>query len=373
MNKKFIPLASPNISEEAINSVTSVLKSGMLVQGKVVNQLEGRICEYLGVPHCSAVSNGTSSLHLGLLALGVSAGDEVIIPALSYVATANVVELIGAKPVFVDVTKDFTIDTELIEEKISDKTKVIMPVHEFGLSADMDSIMDLAKKYSLGVIEDAACALGSTYKGNPCGTIGDFGSFSLHPRKAITSGEGGLVVTDSDLLDNKIKVLRNHGIKPGASPMDFVEAGFNYRMTEFQAALVDDQIDLLENILNTRNKLAEIYFEKINQENCRLPIVPEYAQTNWQTFHLVMDSEQERDDLRDYLKDHNIQSNYGAQCIPEVTFYKNKYQLNSSQQFPNALQAFNQGLAIPLYEKLTEEDINYISNCINNFFNGNRK
>ncbi|MEO9483346.1 MAG: DegT/DnrJ/EryC1/StrS family aminotransferase [Ekhidna sp.] len=367
MSDKMIPLASPNISDAAIDSVVSVLRTGMLVQGTVVKELEKNISQYLNISHCSAVSSGTSSLHLSLLALGVGVGDEVIIPALSYVATANVVELIGAKPIFVDVKKDFTIDPKLIEEQITEKTKAIIPVHEFGLSVDMDPIIDLAKKHNFFVIEDAACALGSTYKDKLCGTIGDFGSFSLHPRKAITSGEGGLITTSSQELDRKIRTLRNHGIQPDSYPMNFVEAGFNYRMTEFQAALVNAQLELLSGLIETRNELAKIYFNKIDTNNCRLPIVPEYAQTNWQTFHIVLQSEEQRNELRDYLMTNRIQSNYGAQCIPEMTFYKNKYDLDSASKFPNSYEAYIQGLAIPLYEKLTVENINYISDCINDF------
>lgn len=363
-----IPLASPNISDEAIEKVVEVLKSGMLVQGNNVEMLENSISRFLNAPYCSAVSSGTSSLHLSLLALGVGVGDEVIVPALSYVATANVVEHVRAKAVFVDVKKDFTIDPDQIEDKITERTKAIIPVHEFGLPADMDPIMELASKNGIYVLEDAACALGSTYNGVPCGLIGDLGSFSLHPRKAITSGEGGLIITKNKDLDEKIRVLRNHGIEPGSMPLNFVEAGLNYRMTEFQAVLVNSQVEILENIIEVRNKFADIYFKNVDPNKCRLPIVPNYAMTNWQTFHLVLKSEEERDELKEYLTKNQIQSNYGAQCIPEMTYYKNKYGYDSKVLFPNAYEAYLQGLAIPLYEKLAEEKINYISNCINNFF-----
>lgn len=373
MNRTFIPLASPNISDKAINSVVDVLKSGMLVQGKYVKGLEENIGKLLDVSHCSAVSSGTSSLHLSLLALGVGAGDEVIVPALSYVATANVVELIGATPIFVDINKDFTINVNQIESKITNKTKVIMPVHEFGLSADMDPIMSLANSYQLKVIEDAACALGSTYKEIPCGTIGDFGSFSLHPRKAITSGEGGLITTKDPELDLIIKTLRNHGIREGSFPMDFVEAGFNYRLTEMQAALVNDQIPILDDLIQTRNQLSKVYFDNLPTDKCRLPIIPDYAKTNWQTFHIVLQSEIERNKLRDFLIANNIQANYGAQCIPEMTYYKQKYGLNSLNEFPVAYEAYTCGLAIPLYEKLSKEDIKYISDKINDFFEENEE
>ncbi|MBC6400286.1 MAG: DegT/DnrJ/EryC1/StrS family aminotransferase [Ekhidna sp.] len=365
---KLIPLASPNITNIAIDSVVSVLRSGMLVQGKFTNQLENDICSYLNVSHCAAVSSGTASLQLALISLGVKPGDEVIVPALSYVATANVVELVGAVPVFVDVKQDFTIDVLLIEEKITDKTKVIMPVHEFGIAADMDAILNIAERHNLWVLEDAACALGSKYKEKYCGTLGDFGSFSLHPRKAITSGEGGLVVTNNAVFDKKIRTLRNHGIEPEVQPMEFSEAGFNYRLTDFQSALVLDQLTSLDNIIAKRNDLAAIYYQELKSNHFKLPVIPDYASSNWQTFQIILESEKTRNSLKDHLLRNKIQSNYGAQCITEVKFFKNKYQLDSLNEFPNALEAYNQGLAIPLYEKLTEENINHILNCINNFF-----
>ncbi|MDE0471060.1 MAG: DegT/DnrJ/EryC1/StrS family aminotransferase [Ekhidna sp.] len=368
---KLIPLASPNITDKAIDSVVSVLRSGMLVQGKFVNQLEYDICSYLDVSYCAAVSNGTASLHLALVTLGLGPEDEVILPALSYTATANVVELVGATPIFVDVNQDFTINVLLIEEKVTDKTKVIMPVHEFGIAADMDAILNIAERHNLWVLEDAACALGSKYKGRYCGTLGDFGSFSLHPRKAITSGEGGLVVTNNAIFDKKVRILRNHGIEPEVQPMEFSEAGFNYRLTDFQSALVLDQLASLDDIIAKRNDLAAIYYQELKSDHFRLPIVPNYAFSNWQTFQIVLNDQKTRNSLKDHLLKNNIQSNYGAQCIPEVKFFKNKYQLDSSNKFPNAFEAYNQGLAIPLYEKLTEEDINYISDCVNDFFKRN--
>ena len=174
--------------------------------------------------------------------LGIGAGDEVIVPAFSYVATANVVEIVGAKCVFVDVERDtFNIDVSKIERAITPRTKAIIPVHEFGLACDISELMKIAEKHNLFVIEDAACALGATENEKFVGTFGQVGSFSLHPRKAVTSGEGGILTTDDDDLAEKFRVLRNHGISMQNGKMDFVAAGFNYRMTDFQAALVRGQ------------------------------------------------------------------------------------------------------------------------------------
>lgn len=366
MLKDFIPLMVPDIQPQDIEVVVSVLKSGMLVQGKNVEELELSIANYLGVKHAIAVSNGTASLHLALIALGIGPDDEVIVPALSYVATANVVELVGAKPIFVDITIDtFNIDVEQIEGKITSKTKAIIPVHEFGLACEIERVMGIAHKYNLKVIEDAACALGAKSNGTFAGTFGDVGSFSFHPRKAITGGEGGLIVTNNDELAERFRVLRNHGISMSTGNMEFVDAGFNYRITDFQAALILSQFQRLENILTTKDSLANIYFDELADVNyIRLPHIPNEKRHTWQSFHIVLNPTVNRDLLISKLREKGVGTNYGAQCIPYQVYYKNKYNLDSEKLFPNALNAFRQGLAIPLYEKLNHNDIIAISNVL---------
>jgi perosamine synthetase len=368
LKKDPIPLARPDIKERDIAEVVRVLKSGMLVQGHEVVQLENAISKYIHRDYCSAVSNGTASLQLALISLGVGPGDEVIIPAFSYIATANVVELIGAKCVFVDIhPRYFNIDETKIEKVITTKTKVIIPVHEFGLCANMPVIMKLAEKHNLKVIEDAACALGATFDSKFAGSFGHFGSFSLHPRKAITSGEGGLLVTSDQEIDSQVKTLRNHGIEPGSFPMNFIAAGFNYRMTDFQAALVHSQFLRLESILAYKSKLTSIYFEEINNSAIRLPKIPTGAKHTWQTFHILLEEEAQRNKLMVNLKKNSIMTNYGAQCIPAMTYYQNKYGHNSESEFPNAYEAYTCGLAIPLYSGIKEKQIQFISKTINNF------
>lgn len=368
MSKGIIPLARPDIQEADINEVSRVLKSGMLVQGKEVNSFEKSVNKYLGTQYCSAVSNGTSALHLALIACNVKPHNEVILPAFSYVATANVIELVGAKCIFVDINLDsFNIDITKIEKAITSKTKAIIPVHEFGLCANMPEIMKIAEKHNLTVIEDAACALGATYNSKQAGTFGHFGAFSLHPRKAITSGEGGLLVTPDLKLDKKIKTLRNHGIEPSSNPMNFIEAGFNYRLTDFQAALARSQFMRLDKIIEYRNKLASIYLTKIINPAIRLPKVPDRAKHTWQTFHILLESNDLREKLKTYLKKHGVLTNYGAQCIPAMTYYQKKYQYNSTKDYKFAYESFTCGLAIPLYERLTEKQIIFISDLINKF------
>jgi perosamine synthetase len=363
----FIPLAKPNLLQKDIDLVVEVLKSGMLVQGKYVAELENAFTKLSSSKYASAVSNGTATLHLALLVLDIKAGDEVIVPAFSYIATANVIELVGAKPVFVDIDiKTFNIDVAKIEEAITTKTKAIIPVHEFGLACDIKSVLDIAKKYNLFVIEDAACALGALYNNQHVGTFGNFGSFSLHPRKAISSGEGGVLVTNNFDYDKKIKILRNHGTEIIDGKMDFTEFGFNYRMTDFQAALVVSQMNRLENSIRYKNELAEIYNEEIKSEKIQLPCVPEYTTHTWQTYHIIIDKSINRDELIVKLKEKNIGVNYGAQCMPYMQSFKTKYNYNSEELFPNALSAYKQGLALPIYDLVTKEQIHYISKTINN-------
>jgi dTDP-4-amino-4,6-dideoxygalactose transaminase len=363
-----IQLSKPHINEDDIQRVTSVLRSGNLVQGKEVQLLEEKIAKYIGVDHAICVSSGTATLHLSLIALGIGPGDEVIVPAFSYIATANVVELVGAKPVFIDINLDtFNIDVNKIEAAITSKTKAIIPVHEFGLASDITQIINISKKYNLFVIEDAACALGAKEFNKFIGSFGNVGSFSFHPRKAITSGEGGVVTTNKKSLATKIKVLRNHGIEYNDGRMDFVMAGFNYRMTDFQAALVSSQFDRFEFMLNKRQQLAEVYLKEIHNPIITLPSIPINKNHTWQTFHLLLRTEKERNSMIEFLKTNEIMSNYGAQCIPHMTYYMNKYKKKSPIEYPNAFKAYTCGLAIPLYDQLTQEQVKNISKSINKF------
>lgn len=366
LNQSFIPLFTPDIREEDILAVSDVLRSGMLVQGKQVELLERKFCEITGAKHAVAVSNGTASLHLILHALGICNGDEVIIPAFSYVATANVVELVGAKPVFIDIEPGTNnIDVQKIEAQINENTRAIMPVHEFGLSSDLNPIRDLAAKHGLFVIEDAACAIGSDYLGNATGSQSFAASFSLHPRKAITSGEGGIVVTHNEALAAQLRILRNHGIEMKNGEMDFVEAGFNYRMTDFQAALVLSQTDRLFDQIEHKKQIANLYLNALNTDFLKLPAIPNYAQHTWQTFHVVLSENADRKAIIHEMRDCGIGCNYGAQCIPETTYYKEVYAYNAELEFPNASAAYRRGLALPMYPGITTEQAAYVAETLN--------
>lgn len=361
-----IPLASPDIRQSDIDLVKNILMSGMLVQGKYVVQLENEISKISQSKNSIALSNGTATMHLALVSLGIGKGDEVIVPAFSYIATANVVEIVGAKPVFVDINSDtFNIDVNRIEDSITSKTKAIIPVHEFGLACEIHKIMTLAKKYNLFVIEDAACALGATINDQPVGSFGDFASFSLHPRKSITSGEGGILNVKENENAKKIRQLRNHGIEIIDGKMEFVEAGYNYRMTDFQAALAIGQLSRFKETLVKKSKLAQIYFNHITNDKIKLPITPKNCNHSWQSFHIILDDSLGQANVINSLKKEGIGVNYGAQCIPSQKYYKSKYGFDASKFFPNAYRAYSKGIVLPLYEKLSKENILYISKKVN--------
>ena len=363
---QMIKLAQPNIPERAIKKVVEVLKSGNLVQGKYVEEFQQQLENYIGVRNAVVVSSGTAALHLALLALDVKKGDEVIVPAFTFPATANVVEMVGAKPVFVDINlSDFCIDTNKIEEAITKKTKAIMPVHEFGQAAKMDDIVRIAKRYNLKIIEDAACALGSEYKNQKVGTFGEFGCFSFHPRKAITTGEGGVVITDNDKLAEKIRTLRNHGIQIINGKINFVAAGLNYRMTDFQAVIGISQLEDIENNIIQRIANALKYNNNFRNNNCiKTPQVHENRKMVYQTYHVVLRNDKDRDELVRYLKSKEIEVNIGAQALPCLMYYIDKYNTKESD-FPNAINAYKKGLALPMGDFLTTEDITYICNILN--------
>ena len=351
-----IKLAKPYIPERAFEMVREVLESGNLIQGKYVAELEQLTENYLDIPYAKMVSSGTAALHLALLALDIKQGDEVIVPAFTYPATANVVELVGAKPVLVDINlTDFCIDTTQIQAKITDKTKAIIPVHEFGQAAKMDDIIAIAKKHKLKIIEDTACALGTTYEGKMVGTFGDIGCFSLHPRKAITTGEGGIVVTHDKALARKIDLLRNHGAEKRDGKLDFYLPGLNYRMTDFQAAMGIPQLEEMEQIINIRQKQAQEYNALLEATDwIQTPENFSERKHVYQTYHVLI-RDRSRDELMHLLRGKGVETNLGAQALHCLTFFAEKYGYQPND-YPNAKSAYESGLALPLGNHLKKNE-----------------
>ena len=265
-----VPITRTNLLDSEINSLLEPLRSGWLVQGPKVKEFEEKWSDFTCANHSIAVTSCTSAMHLSLAAMGFGVGAEAIVPAFTWISTANVVEHLGGKVVFCDIDLNtFNINIAEIESRITERTKVILPVHLFGLAVNMDLIRKLAQKYSLHILEDAACGFGAKYKGKHVGTFGDVGCFSFHPRKAITTGEGGMVTTNKPELAKKIRCLRDHGAAKsdlqrhlGPKPYllaDHPEAGFNQRMTDIQAVLGSAQMNRATEIVATRRKLAKNY------------------------------------------------------------------------------------------------------------------
>ncbi len=356
-----IKLCVPDVGEEEVQAIREVINSKYLVQGSKVLEFEEMVSEYLNVKHVIAISSGTAALHLSLLALDIKRGDEVIVPDFTFPATANVVEAVGATTKFVDIDiNSFCIDTKKIEEEITSKTKAIIPVQEFGQSSDMDKIIDVASRYNLKIIEDAACALGAEYKNRKVGTIGDIGCFSLHPRKAITTGEGGVVVTNNDELAGKIRSLRNHGISYNNGKVEFTLPGLNYRMTDIQGAMAIVQMKKLNNINAKRREIAKQYNELLKDiKNIRLPEEKSYGKHIWQTYHILLDEKIDRDKIIMRLREQDVETNFGAYAVHEQKYYKKKYEYNDNG-FSNSIYAYKCGLALPLYDMITSEELSLV-------------
>jgi len=360
-----IRLSYPIIDEECIDEMNDVLRSGMLVQGQYVSRFENDLKKYMNVPYVLANSSGTASLHLALLALGIGKGDVVFLPAFTFPATANVVEVVGAQTCLVDVEiETFNMDTQQLVEAIKNyqgegTPRAIIIVHEFGAPCNMDEIMEIANKYELFVIEDAACALGTKWGGKQVGTFGDIGCFSWHPRKAITTGEGGAVVTANKELYGRLDLLRNHGIhRTENGDIDFVLPGLNYRLTEFQAVMGGYQLKKFNYMLDTRRKLAELYLDSFKSLKIILP--PKKIEGHsWQTFMIRLPEHINRTRVIQEMKDRRIETNLGAQALHMLSYYKGKYGFNKGD-YPNAASLYLNGLALPMHSRLSEIDIEYV-------------
>ncbi len=365
-----LKLSKPYIPTTSLDRMKQVIISGNLVQGQNVLEFENNLSEYLNTKHVVLVANGTAALHIALMALNIGEGDEVIIPAYSFPAVANVVELVGASCVFVDITlDDYCIDADKIEEKISTRTKAIMPVHEFGQAADMIRICDIAKDHGLSIIEDAACAIGTTLNRRKAGSFGDLGCFSFHPRKILTTGEGGAVITDNEELADKLRKLRNHGIQFGNGKSNFELPGFNYRITDFQAAMGIYQLMELDETINIHRGQAAHYHNAFkNISSIRVDTHYEDRRQTYQTYHILFEDYIPRDYIKSELLKKGIESNLGAYSIPDQIYYKEKYNWPYSE-YRNANIAYRQGLALPLGRHLEEGDLQFISDSVISLLN----
>lgn len=361
-----IRLTVPSIGKEEIRAVEEVLSSGYLVQGSHVAAFEEAAARYVGVQYAVAVSSGTAALHLALLSLGVGPGDIVLVTAYSFVATANVIELCGARPIFVDIRPDtFNMAPDSLKatlkrlSKTNDisRVKAILPVHTFGQVADMPNICKLAEQYRLPIIEDAACALGATFQGQQAGTWGVMGCFSFHPRKAITTGEGGMIVTNDPQLNRRLRAMRNHGQDPQADSPDFILPGFNYRMTEFQGALGLCQLSKLNEIISARRQIAARYDLLLKGTDVEVPIVQSGHQHVYQSYVILLSNRKasQRDEIIKQMTASGIESSIGTYHIPLTTFFSRRYGFKQGD-FRIAEKIFARSLSLPIYHGLSFDD-----------------
>lgn len=362
------------IANEVEPELLRIARSQMCILGPDVELLESNLAKYLNVKHTIAVSSGTDAILMSLMLLGVGPNDEVILPTFSFFATAGCVARLNAKPVFVDINPlSFNINPDLIESKITNKTKAIIPVHLFGQSADMDPIMQISRKYGIPIIEDAAQALGTQYKnGQFVGTIGDLGCYSFYPSKNLGAfGDGGLIATNNDEYAIKLKQMRNHGMNPKYYHK-FI--GGNFRLDAIQAAVLNIKLKYLDQWHQNRRQNAHTYIELFAKYNLfdKIQVPVElYFNTNLPNHHIYNQftiKAEKRNELKDYLTQNSI----GCDIYYPVPFHRQEcfaYLKNSDEEFPIANQVCDQVLSLPVYPELTYEQIEYVVETIKKFYN----
>jgi perosamine synthetase len=366
-----VQLTSPQFDEHEIDMVRECLNSGWVTQGPMVKRFEQLFAERHQVSYALATTSCTAALHLSALALGLEPGDQVIVPAFTWVTSAHAAEYVGAQAVFADVDLEtFNLDPRTFAAAITPRTRAVIVVHLFGLAAPMDEIMAIARQHNLIVIEDAACAVGTTYDGKPVGNIGDIGCFSFHPRKIITTGEGGMVTTVNAQLRNRVASLRNHGTT-GVPPQlankpygmaTFDRIGFNMRMSDIQAAIGIAQMSKLDHLLAERRRRADRYTELLgNISDLALPHAPARCGHTFQSYviRLQEGGVARRNRVMDLLDARNIQTRPGTHAVHRLGYYKGKYRLRS-EQFPNACLGEDMTITLPIYPRMSDADQDFV-------------
>lgn len=372
-----VQIASPSLGEEEWQALREPIESGWLTQGPKVAAFEKAFAVRHGVKHAIAVTSATTGLHLALAALDIGPGDEVIVPAFTWVATANVVVYCGATPVLVDVDRGtFNIDPHDLARRVTPRTKAVIPVHLFGLCADIDAIRKVLRP-DIRIIEDAACAAGAAWQGRSAGGLGDLGVFSFHPRKSITTGEGGMVTTNDDKLAECAKMLRNHGAsvseeerhrgpKPYLLP-EFDLLGFNYRMTDLQGAVGLVQLGKLDKFIDERAWMAARYRAQLADLRwLRLPEEPEKGRHAWQAFVTYVDPSTaplRRNEIMERLQQQGISTRPGTHAVHMLGYYQKHYGLNPDD-FPGARDCDHYSMAIPLHNRMSAEDQSYVIDAL---------
>lgn len=371
-----IPLSVPYLTDEEEQAATEAIRSGWVAQGPRVAEFERQVAARCQVEHAVAVSSCTAALHLAMLALEIGPGDEVICPSMSFIATANAIVHAGAQPVFADVDeRTFNLDPRSVEERITRRTKAILVVHQIGLPADLDSFLQLAERRKLALVEDAACALGSRYKGQPIGGHGRLACFSFHPRKIITTGEGGMITTSDGRLAERLRRLRQHGMTASdtvrhASAKVVVEqyegVGYNYRLSDIQAAVGCAQLKKLDWIVARRRDLAARYARRLAGHRwLETPYIPAYAEPNYQSYavRLREGSPLARLELMQRLLDRGVATRRGIMLAHRESAY-----VQSDWPLTHSERASDQSLLLPLYPQMADRDVDRVVAAIDDAF-----
>lgn len=384
-----IPIAKTEFTDADFSNVRKPLESGWVVQGPYVKEFEDKWNRFTGAKNSIAVTSCTTGLHMSLAALGIKENDEVIVPSFTWIATANSVEYLGAKPVFCDIElSTFNIDIKKIEKLITSRTKAIIPVHLFGFPVNMDELMEIAGKYNLFVVEDAACGFAAKYKNIHVGNFGDTGCFSFHPRKAITTGEGGMVTTGNPELAEKLRSMRDHGAaisdlhrhlqnKPYLLP-EFPYLGYNYRMTDIQASIGSTQMDRADKIYESRKKIADKYLSELeNIEWLGKPDAGKDFIHGYQSFVCLFNDKKittgnieeiniQRNKFMDYLFEKGISTRPGTHAVHNLEYYRSKYDIKPGD-YVYSLTADKCSIAFPIFPSLKEEEFDYIIEAIKKY------
>jgi len=365
-----IPIAKPYLTKDEAQSAYDTILSGWVTQGPKVEEFEKQFCEYTGADHAVAVSNCTTALHLAMIAAGIQPGDEVICPSMSYIASSNSIKYAGGKPVFAEVNPvTYNIDPVHAETLITDKTKAILIVHQIGMPADIDAFKKISEKHNVKLIEDAACAAGSSYKGKKIGSHSELVCFSFHPRKVITTGEGGMITTSNESYYKRMKLLRQHGMSVDNRARhqseklifeDHVEVGYNYRMTDIQGAIGIMQLEKLDRIIDERRKIVKRYLEELSDIDCiRLPFEADGYFSNYQSFsiYLKKNAPLSRNELMQKMLDTGIATRRGIMNAHKETAYKSEYK---NTKLPMSEDAADNSIMIPLYIPMSDDDVSKV-------------